>query len=185
MMLSQKQADKLVFDYFDKNLPEFDFSNTKTYDKESTSGYLTVMVKRAGKKAWEVIEFMKPNILTNGGRDFIHNQAYKNTSAGTRGANYVGVTTDSGGTDATDTTLPSEITTNGLGRAEAAAGHTNGTNTSQLTITFTASGSHTGVQMAGSFNASSSGTLVHENTFTSTNLISGDQLALTWTMTLG
>jgi hypothetical protein len=184
IVLSQEQADKLVYSYFDKRLPKYSFKSKK-YSKTSTSGFLTVMVKRANRKAWEIIEYMKPNLLTNDGRDFLHNQGYKNTAAGTIGANYVGVTSNAGGTSATHTTLAGEISSLGLGRAQAAASHTIGTNTSQLTITYTASGTHTAVQMAGSFNAASSGILVHENTFTSTDLVSGDQLALTWTFTLG
>ncbi len=183
-MLSQEVADKLVYSYFDK-IPKFSFKSNKKYDKTSTSGFLTVMVKRVNREAWEVIEYMKPNLLTNDGRDFLHNQGYKNTSAGTIGANYVAVTSNAGGANATHTTLAGEISTFGLGRAQAAASHTIGTNTSQLTITYTAGGTLTAVQMAGSFNAASSGTLVHENTFTSTDLVSGDQLALTWTFTLG
>lgn len=159
---------------------------TKLKRLKGKSGFLTVQVKRAGSSSvWQYLDILKKNLLTTGGRDFIHAQSYTNTSAGTIGANWVGVTTDSGAPAAGDTTLASEISTNGLARAAATPGHSAGTNVSTLTITYTASGTHTAVQKAGTFNASSAGILVHENTFTSTNLVSGDQLALTWTMTLG
>lgn len=148
------------------------------------SGFLTVQVKRKAG-IWQYLDILKPNLLTNGGRDFIHAQSYTNTSAGTQGANYVAVTVDTGAPAAGDTTLTGEIATGGLARALSTPAHSAGTNTSTLTITFTASATHTAVQKAGTFNAASAGTMVHENTFTSTNLVSGDQLALTWTMTLG
>jgi len=152
---------------------------------KGNSGFLTVQIKRAGSNLWQYLDILKPNLLTNSGRDFIHAQSYTNASAGTQGANYVAVTVDTGAPAAGDTTLTGEISTGGLARAVSTPAHTTGTNTSTLTITFTASATHTAVQKAGTFNASSAGTMVHENTFTSTNLVSGDQLALTWTMTLG
>lgn len=159
--------------------------NLKIKRVKGNSGFLTIKVKKFGSKLWNTIELLKHNLLTNGGRDFIHNQAYTNTSAGTIGAVYVALTSDAVAPAATDTTLASEITTGGLARALATPAHTTGTNTSTLTITFTASATFTAVQKAGTFNASSAGTMVHENTFTSTNLVANDQIALTWTMTLG
>jgi hypothetical protein len=148
-------------------------------------GHLTVKVRKAGQKVWTYLDIFKKNLLTNGGRDFIHAQVYTNTSAGTQGANYVAVTTDATAPAATDTTLTTEIASGGLTRALAAPSHTAGTNTSTLTITFTSSATFTAVQKAGTFNAATVGIMMHENTFTSTNLVSGDQIALTWTMTLG
>ena len=113
-------------------------------------------------------------------------QCYTNESAGTRGSNFIALTSDSTGADAGDTTLPSEITTGGLARAAATTNdHTNGTNSTTLAKTFTASATHTAVQMSGLFNAASSGTLSHENTFTSVTLQSSDTLSVTWTTTLG
>lgn len=173
----------LVTDYLDSLSQPLPKKRKALVLQKPTTGLLTVRVRKNGK--WQYLEFMKPNLLTNGGRDFIHAQVYTNTSAGTRGANYVAVTTNSGAPAAGDTTLASEITTNGLERAVAGTSHSAGTNTTTLSITYTASGSFTGVQKAGTFNASSAGIMMHENTFTATDLVSADQLSLVWTMTLG
>lgn len=147
---------------------------------------MSVYLKKADTDTWIPITENKHNLLTNGGRDFIHAQAYRNTSAGTEGSRYIAVTSDSGAPAAGDTTLASEITTNGLGRAAATTNtHTNGTNTSVLGITFTASGTHTNVQKSGLFNQASTGTMTHENTFTPVSLATNDQLQISWTLTLG
>lgn len=141
---------------------------------------------RKGYYTYEIIEKSKKNLLTDAGRDFIHNQAYTNTSAGTRGSGFVAVTTDAGAPDAGDTTLASEITTGGLGRADAdTKTHTTGTNVTTIEHTYTASATHTAVVKSGLFNAASSGTLTHENTFTTVTLQSNDTLRVTWTLTLG
>jgi hypothetical protein len=150
------------------------------------NGFMSVYLKRANENKWTPIVENKHNLLTNGGRDFIHNQAYTNTSAGTQGSRYIAVSTDSGAPAAGDTTLTGEISTNGLARAAATTNtHSAGTNTSTLGITFTASGAHTNVQKSALFNASSSGTMTHENTFTAVTLATNDQLQVTWTLTLG
>lgn len=147
---------------------------------------MSVYLKRAGTDTWIPITENKHNLLTNGGRDFIHNQAYRNTSAGTEGSRYIAVTSDSGAPAAGDTSLASEISTNGLARAAATTNtHSNGTNTSTLGITFTASGAHSNVQKSGLFNQASTGTMTHENTFTPVTLATNDQLQVTWTLTLG
>lgn len=141
---------------------------------------------RKGYYTYDVVAKDVPNLLTDAGRDFIHNQAYTNTIAGTRGSGYVAVTTDVGSPAAGDTTLASEITTGGLGRADAdTKTHTTGTNVSTIEHTFTASATHTAVVKSGLFNAASVGTMTHENTFTTVTLQSNDTLKVTWTLTLG
>ena len=141
---------------------------------------------RTGYYTYEVVEKDKPNLLTNGGRDFIHNQAYTNTSAGTRGSGYVAVSADAGAPATGDTTLTGEITANGLGRADAdTKTHTTGTNVTTIEHTYTATGTHTAVVKSALFNAASVGTMTHENTFTSVTLQANDTLKVTWTLTLG
>jgi len=148
-------------------------------------GYVTV-IKNAGKPNEEIICLNKHNLLTNSGRDWMHGQVYTNTVAGDRGAGYIGLTTDATSPSASDTTLTSEITTGGLARADASTKtHSSGTNTTTIQHTFTASATHTNVQKAALFNASSSGTMAHENTFTPVTLQSSDTLQVTWTLTLG
>ena len=150
------------------------------------NGLVSIYLKRANSERWETIIKDKPNLLTNGGRDFIHAQAYTNVSAGTQGSRCIGVSTDSGAPAAGDTTMTGEISTNGLQRANATTNtHSAGTNTSTLGITFTATGAHTSVQKTALFNATSAGIMTHENTFTAVTLATNDQLQVTWTLTLG
>ena len=80
-----------------------------------------------------------------------------------------------------------EITTNGLERLLATTiSHSTGTNSTTLNKIFTASGTHTAVQMSGTFNQLAvGGTIGHEAVFTSVTLASSDTLAVTWTLTLG
>jgi len=86
-------------------------------------------------------------------------------------------------------TLAGEITTGGLNRQAGTFTPTNdslnaATSTYTLAKTFTATGTFTNVQASGIFTKASSGTMVFENTFSATNMISGDTLAVTWTVTV-
>lgn len=147
-------------------------------------GQLTV-IKNKGRADEQILCYKKDNLLTDAGRDKAHAQLYTNTSAGARGAGFIAVTTDSGSPADGDTTLASEINTGGLARADASTKtHSAGTNSTTISHTFTASATHTAVQKAALFDAASSGTMYHENTFTSTTLISGDTLTVTWTLTV-
>ena len=159
--------------------------NKKLKEDSFINGYVTI-IKNVGKPDEQTLCKDKHNLLTTDGRDFFHAQVYTNTSAGTQGANYIALTTDSTGADAADTTLPGEISTGGLGRAIATTiTHVDDSNTTTLVKTFTSSGTHTAVQMSGTFNASSVGILAHEAVFTSVTLVSSDTLQVTWTLTLG
>lgn len=141
---------------------------------------------RKGYYTYETLAQDKENLLTNGGRDFFHAQVYTNTAAGTRGGNFIAVSANAGGAAAGHTAVAGEITTGGLARADAdTKSHTNGTNVSTVEHTFTASAIHTDVQLSGLFNASTVGTLTHENTFTAVTLQINDTLKVTWTLTLG
>jgi hypothetical protein len=105
---------------------------------------------------------------------------------------WIGLSTDTTAPSAADTTLASEITTNGLGRAFAAGAnfaHTSPTGTTQqntvysIKYTWTATGSFTAVQKCGMFNASSGGAMWFENTFGSVNMQTNDTLQVTWQVT--
>lgn len=124
--------------------------------------------------------------------------AYENT---TTIAQYIGVSADSTATAFTDTNLPAEITTNGLGRALCTTSigtASAGAITDQCVITFTdTTASTSNVQKAGWFINSiahcvagstattpeTTGCLFAENTFGSTTLNVNDQLQLTWKAT--
>ena len=159
--------------------------NTGLKEDSFINGYVTV-IKNVGEADEQILCKDKHNLLTTDGRDFFHDQVYTNTTAGTRGANFIALTTDDTGAAAGDTTLPDEIATGGLERAVATGiTHTNDTNVTTLVKTFTASATHTAVQMSGTFNASSGGILAHEAVFTAVTLVSSDTLQVTWTLTLG
>lgn len=157
-------------------------------DLKGIRGIVDVKITRANG----TVEYLgyTDNLLTNAGRDFLHNQVYINTSAGTRGAGFIGLTTDTAAANAADTSLASEITTNGLQRADATTKtHTVGTNVSTIQNTFTASATFTAVHKAALFNAAGppvSGTMVHETVLPSdVTLASGDSVQITWTITAG
>lgn len=148
------------------------------------------ITKKPKYDKWKTIAKDVPNLLTNAGKNLLHNYAYIYVTADaitTVGANFIALTEATISPAAADTTLSSEISTNGLQRVAATTKtHTTDANTSTIAKTFTASGSFTSVLASALFTASSSGTMVHEANFStgSGTLISGDQLAVTWTITL-
>jgi hypothetical protein len=154
--------------------------NLSTTDSVGPHGYVTVSVIRDGQ---EVYHHEDHNLITNAGKDFISAQI-GSTSPGNNGANYIALTTTSITPAAGDTTLAGEITGGGLQRAQGTYAHSNGQNTFTVTRTFTAGQTFTNVQGAGLFTASSSGTMMAENTFTAVTLQNNDQLTITWTITL-
>ena len=164
----------------------------RTEDKEMTGrcAYLTVYkrhyIDEGVYTEWECLANQIHNLLTNAGKDYFHNQDYVNTGAGGVGVNFIALTESTITPAVTDTTLTGEITTNGLARAGGTPTHTAGTNTTTITKTFTATGSFTSVLASATFNASSAGTMAHIANFStgSGTMISGDQLAVTWTQTL-
>lgn len=103
-----------------------------------------------------------------------------------RAADYVALTEDATAPAAADTTLTTELTTFGLGRAQATYAHTAAAASYTLTRAFTSSDSTTRtIRKAGVFNASSAGTLVFESAVPSPPvLVSGDQVTITETVTL-
>lgn len=152
----------------------------------NSHGYLSaVVIKKDGTQ--KQLALYKHNVLTNGGRDQMHVNCYTSTSLSGRGFNYIALTQDTTQTvQASETILTGEITTNGLGRAFGTATHTNGTNSSTVENTFTATGSFTDVVRSATFNASSAGTMGHFAAFSSGSgtMISGDTLKVTWTNNL-
>jgi hypothetical protein len=127
------------------------------------------------------------NQITNSGRDQLHLQGYGTSGLATNGFNYIGLTNTAITPAAGDTSLSGEITSNGLSRAQGAYAHTTGTNTTTISYTFTATGTQA-CQAAALFNLAGppvAGIMNHELTFTQRSLISGDTLAVTYTITLG
>lgn len=130
-------------------------------------------------------------LLTNAGRDALHKQ-HLDTATQPAAANYMALSANTTAVSAASTTLPGEIVTGGGGliRAQATFAHTNGTNTSTLTKTFTANGSDSlpvTLHKIGVLNASSSGTLFYETNLNAdaTLTTSGDSTTITSTVTAG
>jgi len=118
------------------------------------------------------------------------------TPAGTNGyhivptclARFMGLTTDAAAAAAGDTTLATELTTNGLGRAKAAYAHTGAAATYTLTNTFNVSGGPQTVHKGGLFtaaNTTAAGVLVFETVANADAIVTtSDTLVATWTVTL-
>ena len=158
---------------------------SQLHSSEFIHGFVTV-IKNKGRNDEKILCEHKHNLLTNAGRDYFHAQDYTNSSAGGIGVNYIALSENSSGAAAGHTAVAGEITTGGLQRVQASTRtHSSGTNTTTLQQTFTSSATFSAVQLSGLLNASSSGTLGHEATFSSVALVSGDTLQVTWTLTLG
>lgn len=124
------------------------------------------------------------NLIINAGRVQYHTQLFGTTGLATNGHNYIALSNDTATETAASTTLSNEITLNGLGRAQGTVTLPTGSGT-QTTISkvFTATGTQSAQKMA-LFNASSAGVMNHVLSFTQRNLISGDTLTITVTITL-
>lgn len=95
---------------------------------------------------------------------------------------YIALGTGTVAAAATDTTLGTEITTGGLGRASGTSGlkTTTVTNdTATLTKTFASTGTFA-VTESGVLNAASTGTLLCRQVFSAINLVSGNNLQIEW-----
>jgi hypothetical protein len=119
------------------------------------------------------------NLRVNAGINWQYNQMAGTTAAA---CTYIALTNTAITPAATDTSLSGEISTNGLARALATATHTSNATSYTLAYTFTASGTQA-AQAAAILNASSSGTMCFENTFTQASLVANDTLTVTWTIT--
>lgn len=129
-------------------------------------------------------------LLTKAGWDALASSGF-NTSTQAAAINYIALTANASAAANTDTTLTGEITTGGGGlvRAQATYAHTGSTAVVTLTKTFTANGSDSlpvTLAKVGAFNASSSGSMGFETLLSATATLtaSGDNVTLTWTLTL-
>lgn len=149
--------------------------------KDKITGLFTIPDPRSYKMVDE--PELVWNQKTNAGIDQLHLQGYGTAGLATVGFCYIGLTNTAITPAAGDTTLSGEIAVNGLSRAIGTYAHTGGTTTTTIDKTFTATGTQS-AQAAALFNASSAGTMNHELTFTQRNLINGDTLQVTYTITL-
>lgn len=140
-------------------------------------GKVTIEVIRSSGETELIVE-KSNNLVTDVGFDWIHNQIYNLGSSEL--AKYVALSTDSTTPDVSDTILLGEITNFGLSRSIGTVTYLSKTTT--IVALFTSTGTHLNVQKAGIFSSLSSGTLIHENVFTPTNIYSSDQLRITWSI---
>ena len=151
--------------------------------------HFTIAVNRANGD-YELIKdgvaLDNAGVLTNVGLDFIEgklfNDGFANASAN---AKYLCLSTSASSPSAAWIDLPSEITTNGLERAEAAYAST-GVGTCTLTYQWTATDTHTDVQLVGWAwdDTAGDGSLFGSDTFTPVTLNDGDKLTVTATNTV-
>jgi len=129
----------------------------------------------------------KLNLQTLAGRDDLIIKGYTANGTGTAASNWICVSADGTAPSTADTVVAGEISTNGMGRAQATTRtHTTGTNAWSLSLTFTDTTAETaGIVKYGLLTASSLGVLNHENTATTVTLEIGDQLIVTWTGSVG
>jgi hypothetical protein len=121
------------------------------------------------------------NLLTNGGRDDLA-AAFNAVSFNAR---YMGITTNTAAPAATDTTLVSEQTTNGLSRVLCTYAHSAGTATLTMTANWNVTGTVANLHKIGIFDAVSGGTLVFVSDLNSNaSVVSGDTLQVVDTITL-
>lgn len=124
------------------------------------------------------------NVKTTAGIDYLFAQGYSGSATGSSGLVYIGLSNDSLTETTASTTLSNEIAANGLSRALGTYAHTNGQSTATISKTFTCATGAQSAQKAALFSASSGGTMTHVLSFTQRSLQVGDQLAITFTITL-
>lgn len=107
--------------------------------------------------------------------------------AGNASQRYIALTENASAASASSTSLTGEITTGGLGRALGTYAHTLGAATLTLTKSFSVTGTFPAIHRAGLFQVStaSSAILSFETVLNAdANVINGDTLQVTWTITL-
>jgi hypothetical protein len=125
------------------------------------------------------------NIVTDAGRVRIHTFAY-GTASRTNGLNYIALTDDANAPAAGDTSLASELTTNGLTRVQGTVTLPTGSGTQTVidkVFTYTAAGPQ-GVRKSALFDALVGGVMAHEVSFTQRTLFLNDTLTIQYTITI-
>ena len=141
-------------------------------------GVLDLYLKEAGSDEWTQVIHGEPNLITNIGANRIRGLLNGSIANPAEIAN-LSLSDDASAASAAWTVLPSEITTNGLDRATAAAGLVNnGTGKFNITHTWTASATQS-CQLIGTHWSDSDGSdnnLFSALKFTQQNLLVNDQL---------
>lgn len=146
-------------------------------DKLRLVGNVTLKHIRNGEVLQEV---QLKNLITNAGLALLAGRL--NGSGSPAAATYLALGIGTTAANASDTALESEITDSGLTRQAATVSLVTTTvtnDTARLTYTWTASGSKA-ITEVGALNASSSGTLLGRRVFSAVNVVSSDQIQVTY-----
>jgi hypothetical protein len=127
--------------------------------------------------------FEHPAILTNAGKEMVEQCFGINATCGTTAYDWIAVGGNTSAMAVTDTTLANEMSGNGLTRSFGTYAST-GTGAWRLEKDFAVTGTQNNINSTGLFNASSTGTLLAEDIFSNTNVVSGDTLNITWTVSV-
>lgn len=162
------------------------FGGNLTNSQEMNSGHIqyNAMVCPTIDRADGSIEVLDctKNTLTNAGAELISDYIAEGSSGSA--VDYIALSDASGEVGASavgSTTLDNEWATNGLERSQGTFGD-NGVGNWSIWETFTASADDMTTNKTGIFNASSTGTLFAENTFTLATLQTSDQITINWTI---
>lgn len=120
------------------------------------------------------------NLVTNAGMAGVASRV--NGDGAEAAFTYIALGTGATAANAADTTLQTEITTNGGQRAAATASRTTtdvANDTATLVKTFTFTGSFA-ITESGVLNAAAAGVLLARQVFSAINVVSGDSLQVTW-----
>jgi len=150
----------------------------RPYDMDERTGLFLYKEVDAPEEVW--------NLITNVGRIFLHTQGYGNAGLVTNGLNFIALSNDPVTEIATSTVLSNEIVANGLSRASGTVVLPTGAgNQTTVDHTFTCNTALQSAQKAALFTLIAVGTMNHVLGFTQRNLVPGDTLQITYTITLG
>lgn len=170
-----------LFDKYGKVKPIFQLNKLGQYLLKRaviTPTSPTKLLMALGLGSWKN-EMRLANLITTAGKGGVASRI--NGSGSEAAFTYLAIGIGTTAANVADTTLESEITTNGGERAAATASRvtTDTTNdTARLVKTWTFTGSFA-VTEAGALNAASSGVLLNRQVFTAVNVVSGDSLQVT------
>ena len=158
-------------------------------DLPHARGHVTVWKTDAAGVKTKLFE--GDNDFTAGGIDWVFSQLYTNTTAGTRGANFLALSNDSADTTTSDTSFAGELNTGGITRVDVstqnpgAITHVLGTNTTVLQYVYTATGTIGNIHKAALFESAVATRPIHVYTFPSdTTLAPTERLTVAWSITL-
>lgn len=154
------------------------YRNAELYVIVGTNSFhVTTWIQRAGETEWTFWSH-HAGVLTTIGQNWIEDQM--GDSPSTDPAKWISVSTSASSPSSAWTQIPTEIASGGLTRAAGTYAST-GDGTWTISYEFTASGTHTSVQLTGlQWAVSGDGNLLASDTFTPVTLNSGDKLTVTW-----